>query len=258
MRLARLALAVSLLGVVTLSSPPAAAAARAPLSSLETQKRPTPLKMPETPAAVPGLAMKSKEGPHETRWHDLTAATGRGYCIQSAEGGMSWSRSRGASSRGTAEDFDLVRLVEADAKVTLERTRVHFDPPSGSLTAMARSVVGLSEIARSPAGVVVWAYRDGKDVVVMARGVSRGIESRRRSGDDADERFVSSSDCPFAGARLDARKPDAGSMAQLAGALAPRGSGKDKVASQFIVDASLSRVARDLEPMLAVRVRVHD
>lgn len=260
MHVRRLALAASVLGVVALAAPAAHAGTTSPLSALAALPAPSPLKIPETPTAVPGLAVKSKDGPRETRWHDLTAASGRGYCIQSSEGGLSWSTSRGSSSRGTAEDFDLVRVVEKDEKVTLERTKVHFDPPSGSLTAMGRSSVELREIARTPAGIVVWAYRDGKDVVVMARNVERGVEARRpgTTPDEASFPFVSSDGCPYAGARLDARRPEAGSAAQISGSLPAKGKGKEKVVPRFLVDASLSRVARDAEPMLAVRVRVHD
>lgn len=259
MRLARLALSASMIALVALVSPPAKAGTTAPLSALAALAAPAPLRTPESPTSVPGLVLKSKDGPRETRWHDLTAATGRGYCFQSTEGGLSWSGTKGSTSRSTAEDFDLVHFVEKEAKVTLERTRVHFDPPSGALVATGRSSVELEEVARTPSGVVVWAYRDGRDVVVMARNVERGIEARRpTSGDDMSVPFVSSDGCPYAGARLDGRKPETGSMAQISGNLAAQGKGKDKVVPRFIIDASLSRVARDPEPVLAVRVRVRD
>ena len=47
-------------------------------------------------------------------------------------------------------------------------------------------------------------------------------------------------------------------VAQLTGSLPAHGTGKDKVTPQFMVDVSLSRVARDPEPKLAVRVRVKE
>jgi hypothetical protein len=257
-RVARLAaLSSSVAGAAVLASPAAHAGVTAPLSSLSSMPTPTLLKAPEAPTAIPGLVLQSKDGPRDTRWHDLTAATARGYCIQSSEGGLTWSSTRGSSSRGTAEDFDLVHFVEKDEKVTLERTRVHFDPPSGSLTAMSRSAVELKEVARTAAGIVVWAYRDRKDVVVMARHVERGMESRRVSS-DVNQPFMSSDGCPYGGARLDARRPELGAAAQLAGNLPAHGKGKERVVPRFIVDASVSRVSRDPEPMLAVRVRVHD
>jgi hypothetical protein len=229
------------------------------LSSIATVPVATPLKSPEKPAAIPGLALTSKDGPDATRWHEVKAATGRGYCIQSQTGSTGWSSSRGVSSRGAAEELDLVRLVEKDDKATYQLTRVHFDPPSGTLTATSRWAVELTEIARTPAGVVVWAYRDGKDVVVLARNVDGGVASRPPAGgDDAPFPFVSVDGCAFAATRLDGRKPESGAVAQLAGSLPARGTGKEKVVPRFIVDASLSRVTRDPEPRLAVRVRLQD
>lgn len=251
-------LAATVLGAVAFVPSVASAGITTPLSSIATLPVATPLKIPETPATVPGLALSSKDGPRATRWHELTAATGRGYCIQSTDGGLSWASSRSTSSNGSAEDFGLVRLVDKDDTVTLEQTRVHFDPPSGSVTAMSRSSVALKEIARTPTGVVVWAYREGKNVVVVARNVERGIESRRSSSNETASPFASVDGCAFAGARLDGRRPEAGSVVQLTGNLPARGKGKDKVVPKFIVDASVSHVTRDPEPMLAVRVRVQD
>ncbi len=166
--------------------------------------------------------------------------------------------SYGTSSRSSPEDLELDRLVEKDGKVALERTRLHFDPSDATLNATSSARVELHEIARNPAGIVVWAFREGRDVVVLARNVERGVESRPAESDESQIPFVSAEGCPFAGARLDARKPESGSIAQLSGALPPRGEGKDKVPRMFLIDASLSRVARDPEPRLAVRVRVRE
>lgn len=258
MHAVRWTLAASVLGFVALTPAQARAGATTPLSSLASLPRAAALKIPESPTSVPGLALESKDSPNATRWLELRATTTRGYCIQSVDGGMAWSGSRGSSSRSSAQDFDLVRLVDGAEKVTLERTRVHFDPPSGTLTAMGRSAVELKELARTAAGIVVWAYRDGKDVVVMARNVERGVESPRSSRGSGDAPFVSSDGCPFAGARLDARRPAAGSVAQIAGRLVARGKGKDKTVPRFIIDASLSHVSRDPEAMISVRVRTHE
>jgi hypothetical protein len=234
------------------------AGARAPLSSLAALPAPVPPRTPEVTGTVPGLAVKSKDGYRGTVWHDVNASIGRGYCLATTEGGYRWMSSWGTSSKGTASDLDLDRLVEMDGKATLERTRVHFDPADASLTTKGRSHVELREVAHTPAGVVVWAFREGRDVVLLARNVERGVESRVPSSEDGGFPFISADGCPFAGARLDARRPDAGSVAQLTGTLPPVGTGKEKVVPRFMVDASLSRVARDPEPMLAVTVRVRD
>ncbi|MEA2750868.1 MAG: hypothetical protein QOI41_5011 [Myxococcales bacterium] len=215
----------------------------------------------ETPnplPATPGVAVKTKDGYRDTKWHDLNAATSRGYCLASTVGGYRWMSTWGTSSRSTAEDLELDRLVEKDGKVTLERTRLHFEPTDATLTATSTARVELKEIARTPAGIVVWAFREGRDVIVLAKGVDRGVESRPPESDESSIPFVSAEGCPYAGARLDARKPENGSIAQLTGSLPAHGTGKDKVVPQFMVDVSLSRVARDPEPKLAVRVRVKE
>lgn len=235
--------------VSALAVMPAAPAAQPPGRVTET---------PNPPVAIPGVAVKSRDGYRDTKWHDLNAATSRGYCLVSREGGYRWMASWGTSSRSNAEDIELDRLVEKDGKVTLERTRLHFEPGDASLAATSTACVELHEVARSPAGIVVWGFREGRDVIVLARNVDRGVESRPPESDESAIPFVSAEGCPFAGARLDARKPDEGSIAQLNGSLPARGTGKEKVIPQFSVDASLSRVARDPEARLAVRVRVRE
>ena len=236
----------------------ARAGTRAPLSSLAALPGPVAPRTPEATPAVVGATVKTKDGYGSTRWHDVNASTGRGYCLATTETGYRWMSSWGTSAKSTATDLDLDRLVEKDGKVTLERTRVHFDPSDATLTSKGRSQVELHEIARSAAGVVVWAYRDGRDVVVLARNVERGVESRRPGEEEGMFPFISSDGCPFAGARLDARKAESGSLVQLVGSLPAVGKGKDKVIPHFIVDVSVSRVGRDVEPMLAISVRTRD
>lgn len=253
----RIPFAVSLLLGAVLVAPSAGAATTAPLSSIAALPRPAALKLPEATTTVPGLSIKEKEGYKHSKWYDVNAATGRGYCLAQFEGGSRWMSSTGASDKSDAQDLDLDRLVEKDGKAILERTVVHFDPGYGTVVATGRSHVELHELARNPSGVVVWGYRDGSSVVVLARNVERGLDSRKLS-EEGTFPFASSDGCPYAGARLDARKPDAGSFVQLTGALAPVGTGKDKVFPRFTVDASVSRVARDPEPLLAIRVRMHD
>ncbi len=252
-------LTATVLAALPLLAPSEAkAGTKAPLSSLAALPAPTPPRTPEATGAVKGLTVKTKDVYGGTVWHDVNASTGRGYCLATTESGYRWMSSWGASSKGIASDLDVDRLVEKDGKATLERTRVHFDPTDASLTTKGRSQVELREVARTPAGIVVWAFRDGKDVVVLARNIERGVESRHPSTEDGGSPFISADGCPFAGVRLDARKPDAGSVAQLTGTLPPVGTGKSKVVPRFMVDASLSRVSRDPEPMIAVTVRVRD
>ena len=265
MRASYTVVALATMAAAVLVPSEARAGTTSPLSSLAVMPAaPAPVargpvtETPNPPVAVPGVAVKTKDGYRDTKWHDLNAATSRGYCLASTVGGYRWMSSWGTSSRSSAEDLELDRLIEKDGKVTLERTRLHFDPSDVTLTATSTARVELKEIARTPAGIVVWAFRDGRDVVVLTKNVDRGVESRPPESDESAMPFVSAEGCPYAGARLDARKPENGSVAQLTGSLPARGTGKDKVTPQFLVDASLSRVARDPEPRLAVRVRVKE
>ena len=243
--------------LLMLAAPSAAGAGTAPLSSIATLKGLGPLRAPSAVTPVPGLTLTTKDH-GRTTWYDLAASTGRGYCLAQKESGYRWMGTYGATANGATEDLELDRLVEKDGTATLERTRVHFDPPSGTVTATGRSQVELTEISRNPAGVVVWAYREERAIVILAKRVEGGVESHQIGSAGAGAPFVSVDGCPFAGARLDARKPEAGAFVQLTGALPAQGTGKDKTVPKFIVDASISRVARDPEPVLAVRVRMHD
>jgi hypothetical protein len=250
--------AAALVACAVLVPSEAHAGTTSPLSAIAALPSPTAIKAPEATSPVVGAVVKSRDAHRGTQWHEITAATGRGYCVAAAEGGHRWLSTYGVSSGSSAEDLDVDRLVEKDGKATLERTRVRFEPSSGSLTATGRSHVELREIARTPAGIVVWAYRQGKDIVVLTRNVERGLESRKADPEQSDSSFIFTDGCPFAGARLDARKPESGGFVQLSGNLPARGTGKEKVVPRFIVDSSLSRVTHDPEPMLSVRVRVRE
>ena len=255
MRVHCMFMAASALALTVLAPFEAAAGTTSPLSSIAALPAPARLKIPEATATVPGLTLKTKnDGPR--RWNELSASTGRGYCLAQKELGYRWVGTSGSSSSSDGEDFDLDRLIEKDGTVTLERTRVRFEPLFGTITASGRSHVELKEIARTSAGIVVWAFREDHAVVVLAKRVERGVESHQLASEDGGIPFVSADGCPFAGGRLDARKPDAGALLQLAGALPAEGTGKDRITPKFIIDASLSRVARDPEPLLAVRVRM--
>lgn len=238
-----------------------AGGAAAPISSLPTLPAPAPVRV-TTPAAiaVPGVSLKSRDGFGGSKWHELTAATGRGYCFSATDTGLRFMDSYGTSSKGDLEELDLNRLVEKDGKTSLERTRIVFDPSTATVTPKGRSTVELSEITRGPDGVVVWAYRTGHEVMVITKRADRGMESHARGKpeDGIIIPFVSVDNCTYAGARLDVKRAESGSYAQLVGNLPPKGEGKEKVQQRFLVDASLSKVARDPEPILSVRIRVRD
>lgn len=252
--------ASALVSLAVLGTSDAHAGTTSTVSSIAAMPKLTALKIPALPTSVPGLALKTTDT-RSSKWHELTTATGRGYCIQTDQGtGLQWTNNFGSSDRGATVDLDLVRLVAVDEKVTLERTHVQLEPTKGEIVATGRSQVELHELTRDN-GVVVWAYRDGRHIVVLARNVDRGIEARRATTSEESDPvfpFVSIDACPFAGVRLDTQKTDRGTFAQLVGSMPAKGTGKDKVTPRFTVDASLSRVARDPEAKISVRVRMRD
>ncbi len=253
----RYLLAVSLL-VAVLFPGKARAANTSPLSSLEVSPALTPLRTPEATTPIPGLSMKI-EDLRGARLLELVAAKSRGYCIVSSASQQSWLGSFGSASASPTVDLELQRLIEKDGSATLERTRVHFDPPSATITATGRSHVSLKEVARTPDGNAVWAYREGRQIVVLAKNVRAGLDATKTTTQSPDGDVVPSivvDGCSYAGMRLDARKPEAGSIAQLTGVLPAVGRGKARTEPVFVINASLSRVARDPEPLLAVRVTV--
>jgi hypothetical protein len=251
-------LAAAAAGLVALLSPSdASAGTTTRLSAVPVMPAPAAPRTPEATSSVPGLTVKSKDGFQSARWHDVTVAVGRGYCLTSSEFGYRWMSSWGTSSKSTPSELDLDRLVEKDGKSILERTKVQFEPSDATMTIKGRSQVELREVARTPAGVVVWAFREGRDLVLLARNVERGVESPRPGSEDTFT-FMSAEGCPFAGVRLDARKAENGALVQLSGALAAVGTGKERVLPRFLVDASLSRVGRDPDAVLAVSVRMRE
>lgn len=249
-------LCAAALGFATiLGSSLARAGTTAPISTIAALRAPTALEHPTAGAAIAGLSLTSKDGYRGTQWRDLTASSGRGYCLSQKQFGYRWTSTYGSGSNSAEEDLDLDRLVEKDGVATLERTRVHLDPVQGTIVATGRSQVTLTEITRAANGIVVWAFREDKAIVVLAKRATGGVEGHQLA-DEGQVPFVSADGCPFAGARVDARKPEVGSFAQLTGSLPPVGTGKERVIPGFIIDASISRVARDPEPLLSVRVRM--
>lgn len=203
---------------------------------------------------LPGITMKPEGVAGMTRWRDFTAATSRGYCLaDSGNDGTSLYDSYRRYATMTKGDIDVVRLVEKDGRASIERTRVHFVDNALVPDVMGRSTVALVEVAHSEAGSV-YGYREGSEVVLVMKGAESGIEGRKASAEQGGNSFSSSS-CSFGMARLDGV---AGSIAQLRGSLPSRRTGKDKITPRFLVDASVSKLARDKEPMLAVRVRIDD
>jgi hypothetical protein len=218
------------------------------------------LAMPAAPAVKDDLEpkdVKIKALSYNTTWYELSVATSKGYCVMPAYG----TRLSDTTSSSTENDPTYIyRLVEKDGKATLEKARLSFDAKEGKARVGTRVSVALAEITRAN-GVAVWGYKEGANVVLLARGVDGGVESAHpspESGDGSMFPFIGADGCPYAMARLDLSATKTGAIAQLTGNLPTRGKGKDAVTPKFIVDASLSKLSRDPEPLLSVRVRMRE
>lgn len=248
---------MSVLVLLIATSTAASAGETKPVSALPMFPTPVPLKVPESMTSVPGLTVKSKDVRAGHKWIDLSVSTSRGYCLRFGDE-VSISASRGTTGASAPEDLEVLRFIEKDSEASLERVRFRFQPSTEAVEVQGRSRVDLREVARSAQGVTVWGFREGADVYLLARAAQSGIAVPKRSDDDGGgERFLGS-DCTFGLTRLTTNAPAAGTIAQLSGNLPPRGEGKSKVSPHFTIDASVSRLSRDPEPMLAVRIRVKD
>jgi hypothetical protein len=242
---------LSVLSALTLATP-SAAGSTVPVSTLPSLA--VVAKSQKRVASVAGLVVQKTPPYPKATYVNVDAAASRGYCFVSRDYTL-----RLAKSVGSDDVKELWHLSESGGEVTLERTLLDIDRETREVLVAGRASARLREVARSPSGVVAWAFRDGADVVVVAKGADGGVESVHPTRDDEPSvvPFVSS-ECAFGAVRIDARAPDKGAAGQLVGSLPPKGEGKDKVIPRFAVDVSLSRVARDPEPTLAVRVRVRD
>jgi hypothetical protein len=189
-------------------------------------------------------------------WATMTVPAGLGYCIVPAQWGMRIGDSMSSSVEGNQSAY-VLRLVEKDGKVTLEKTRFAFEPKTSTMHAGTRVSIALGEVA-SAGGVKVWGYRDGPNVILLARGVDGGFDTIHPDPENMNPPFIGSDGCPYAIGHLDLDAAKSGAMLQFSGALPTRGKGKDAVTPRFLVDASLAKLSRDPEPMLSVRVRLKE
>ena len=231
----------------------ASAGQTAPLSALQTLPTATSIRGAQ-PGTIAGIKLKTSAigRNKETKWHELT--TSEGFCFSDTDVGAHWTNTAGSSERNPVQDLDLNHLVDKDGKTTLERTKVRFDPSMGTVTATARTHVELTEVAKSREGAVVFAFREGTNIVLIARNGDSGMESHTLASDSSMVAFVSADGCAFSGVRIDARKPEAGAIAQM-GITIPPPKGEKGGGTRLVVDASLSKLTRDPEPKLSVRIR---
>ena len=230
------------------STADATAADKTPLAALKEAPSPASDGARGTSvASISGLTLEARPTGSRQEWIGK-AATKQGYCLVGFENQLRMTEQSWAPGERGEE---LWRLVKKDDKATLERTAFTFDKTSRELAVVRRTSVELREVARAAEAVVVWGFRSGGEVFVVASSAYSGLEAIK-TPDDNDILPTMSSDCAFGAVRLDLRKADAGVTGQLSGSLATEG----KEGPSFVVDASISRVGRDRDARLAVRVRV--
>ncbi|MBX3234001.1 MAG: hypothetical protein KIT84_34505 [Labilithrix sp.] len=246
----KLALALALATfAVTL---PAAAGERTAVSAVPRLPAVKDATTPPPLMGVPGLKVTQKETPH-SKYVELEARRAQGYCLVSRDVGFQLN-----DSTTSTEDNELWRFSEADGKATLERIR--FEVAIEQAWVKSKASVELRALAKAH-GVTVWGMRETNgDLIVLVKDATGGVEANeppKKAEDVPLFRFASSS-CTFAATRIQASIVAKGGAAQLTGELPAEGEGKSKIVPRFVVDVSTSKVSRDPEPVLSVRVRRMD
>jgi hypothetical protein len=208
---------------------------------------------PPEKLGVPGLSLEERTGYRGKTYYELKVEKGRGYCLASHEFGVRLSTEASPESGN-----ELWRFVEADGTATLERTRFAWALETKTLWIQSRTSVALRQVA-SVGTATVWAYRESTgDVMLVARGADRGRQSTQPPNAEGGDVFTTvSSDCTFGATLLSTKLAQRGTSAQLAGSTSTSERG---VANRgaFVIDASVSKLSRDPEPVLAVRIRSVD
>lgn len=250
--------ALTLIAGIVLAAAPASAGEKTPLSSLRTMPAARTLPQPDKDYGVTGLTVTENRGGMKP-YLDLSAASAQGYCLVEREGSIRLSTSSMAwlDTAMNQEQLqkELWHLVEKDGKAILEQTRVVLADVPKFAWATSKTSVELREVARSN-DAVVWAYRDSTgDLVLIARGAYSGREIRLKP-EEMGLPFVSS-DCAFGAVRLDGGGVKAGAIGQLRGSTpnAKKGKETEKEKRDFVINASIAKLSRDPEPLLAVSVR---
>ena len=255
----RTAGAMTLLASCLLMPSSAHAADKKPLSSLplmpEKKDADAPLDLAKAPP-IPGIAVKDVKNYGSIGTHvEVNAATTKGYCFVDREYGLRLS----SASMSSPFNDELWRFTETDGKAQLERTRIQVVPSEKAAWLRSRTTVELAPVT-SAHGVTVWGFREGGDIVLVAKGADGGRESphpkKDETADGIDMVSFVSSDCGWGATRLNTQLSKAGTLAQLRGNLPPIGEGKQKVTPHFVINGSISKVSRDPEPILAVNVQL--
>lgn len=233
---------------------PASAGERSAISSLPVLPDVKDATTPPPLLGVPGLKFENKTTQY-SKYTEVTAAKAKGYCLVQWDAGFIHLQLSESISGGVVEE--MWHFVETDGKASLERIR--FEMSLDSAWVRSKSSAELRSLATSD-GITVWGLRepDGS-VLVFARGATSGREASSLPKDHEQSELVGS-DCTFGATRLDARAIAKGAAAQLSGNVSIVAGDTDdvpgkKLTQRFVVDISASKLSRDPESMLSVRVR---
>jgi hypothetical protein len=208
---------------------------------------PAPRAIAESAAKLEGLSVGRPDG---VRLH-LQAATTRGYCLVS-RGIVSLELRAEADGPDWSE---IWRFTEDDSGAQLEKTRLEVFLDKGVVRAVGRTSVVLRAVARQD-GITVWGFREPNgEVTLVARGANKGHEARERTTSDKEGLGLTSSECGWGAVRLAGTTATVGTVAYLFGVVPRPGEAKRAAARRYVVNASLSKLSREPEPMLSVRIR---
>ena len=224
----------------------------APLSSIPITRIPETLPALRGGGQLSGVAVQTR---YNTPY--LVAAASSDACLVSySDAGRPVSSNRDVIT-SSATSVRVERLVTAeDGSATLEVNAIQVDEKSYRLR--GRLQVPLTVVARDPRGIVVYAYRAAGELVILTSiansgGSYRNAPAPPKSGEPMPfSELIGFADCSLNRARLDPRYAGA---AVLTGRTKAEGEAKSKL---FTINASLSKVTRDPEPILSVSVRVDE
>jgi hypothetical protein len=212
---------------------------------------------PAPPAGtkMPSVKVKTTGGSTEV---ELTPDASAPVCLFNADPSMNramWMETGQTASYGTL--FRTDRIVTTGEHPEIERSLIEVSGDTVRVTGRQR--IPLTVVARDPHGLVVYAYRTAGELFVLAPAVGGTFRNTTfgATGTDMDpSSMFGSYDCGFVAARIEVR-PSTGASAVLSGNLAlPAPLPTTGAPPRFVVNASVSKVLRDPEPVLSISVRV--
>jgi hypothetical protein len=218
---------------------------------------------------IPSVVVRRADGSQAA---EVAVDTRKPVCIVQTDvldlgDGQTMEQSWPMANMTGASPFLVQRIIERkDGTHAFEESRVRIDSDALTLTLEARATTPLAEVARTPEGVVVYAFRRGNAAFIVT--ATREGATSRAGWSAIDEKLSDTmGTSPFAfspcGMAVTKVSLDGRGAAATISDRRPGAQKKTKEASGvrrpdgFVVHASVSRVARDPAPVLSVTVRTH-